>query len=66
MANSRGFSIYLLKDIFTPENVLKDDHNLQLLEEENTNLPNNSIMYFSESPPKWKNYWEKHKDLYQM
>lgn len=69
MAKSRGFSIYLLKDIFTPENALKDGHNLQLLEEENTNLPDNSIMYLSDtpgSPPWWKNYWGIHKDLYQM
>jgi uncharacterized protein (TIGR04141 family) len=69
MAKSRGFSIYLLKDTFTPENALKDDHNLQLLEEENTNLPDNSIMYLSDtpgSPPWWKNYWGIHKNLYQM
>lgn len=69
MAKSRGFSIYLLKDTFNPENALKDGHNLQLLEEENTNLPDNSIMYLSDtpgSPPWWKNYWGIHKNLYQM
>lgn len=45
------------KDISTPENALKDDHNLQLLEEENTNLPDNSIMYLCNTPgssPWWK------------
>lgn len=43
MAKSRGFSIYLLKNTFSPENALKDDHNLELLLEEGTNLPLNSI-----------------------
>lgn len=69
MAKSRSFSIYLLKDTFTPDNALKDDHNLQLLEEENTNLPNNSIMYLSDnpgSPPWWKFFWGISKNLHQV
>lgn len=47
---SRGFSIYLLKDTFSPENALEDGHNLQLLLEEGTNLPLNAIMYIADTP----------------
>ncbi|MBG6063538.1 hypothetical protein IWX83_003348 [Flavobacterium sp. CG_9.1] len=50
MAKSRGFSIYLLKDTFLPENALKDDHNIQLLLEEGTNLPINTVMYIADTP----------------
>jgi uncharacterized protein (TIGR04141 family) len=69
MAKSRGFSIYLLKDTFSPQNALKDDHTLQLLEEDNTNLPSNSIMYIADtpgSPPWWKNYWGIKRNLKQV
>ena len=69
MAKSRGFSIYLLKDTFSNENALKDDHNLELLSEDNNNLPNGSIMYLADRPgnaPWWKNYWGINKDLYQV
>jgi uncharacterized protein (TIGR04141 family) len=69
MAKSRGFSIYLLKDTFSPVNALKDDHNLELLTEDNTNLPNGSILYLADNPgsaPWWKNYWGLHKSLYQV
>lgn len=69
MAKSRGFSIYLLKNTFSPENALKDDHNLELLLEEGTNLPLNSIMYITDSPgnaPWWKNYWGINKNLFQV
>lgn len=68
MAKSRAFSIYLLKEAFSAENALKDDHNLELLEEEDTNLPEDSIMYIADRPgnaPWWKNYWGIEQDLYQ-
>lgn len=69
MAKSRGFSIYLLKNTFSPENALKDDHNLELLLEDHTNLPIGAIMYLADtagSPPWWKNYWGIDKNLYQV
>ncbi|RKS97945.1 DUF6119 family protein [Chryseobacterium defluvii] len=68
MAKSRGFSIYLLKPTFSAENALKEDHNLEQIDEDNTNLPDGSIMYISDKPgnaPWWKNYWGLDIDLYQ-
>lgn len=68
MAKSRSFSIFLLKEGFTPLNSLKDDHSLELLEEENTNLPDEAIMYISDRPanaPWWKSYWGIGRDLFQ-
>lgn len=69
MAKSRGFSIYLLKKVFSPENALKEDHSLELLEENNTSLPNGSVMYLADNPgnaPWWKNYWGINKNLFQV
>jgi uncharacterized protein (TIGR04141 family) len=69
MAKSRDFSIYLLKDTFSSENALKDDHSLELIAEDNTNLPEGSIMHVADRPgntPWWKNYWGINKDLYQV
>lgn len=69
MAKSRGFSIYLLKDTFLPENALKDDHNIQLLLEEGTNLPINTVMYIADTPGNalwWKNYWGIKRNLHQV
>lgn len=69
MAKSRGFSIYLLKEAFSADNALKDDHNLELIEEDNTNLPEGSVMYIADRPgnaPWWKNYWGIQQNLYQV
>lgn len=68
MAKSRSFSIYLLKENFDSNNSLKEDHSLQLVKEENTNLPENAIMYISNRPanePWWKSYWGIDNDLIQ-
>lgn len=69
MAKSRSFSIYLLKDGYTYENSLKENHELELLEEHNTNLPDGSIMYIADNfstLPWWKNYWGIEKELHQV
>ncbi len=69
MSKSRNFSIYLLKVGFAPENALKDDHNLELINERNTNLPAGSIMYIANypgRPPWWKVYWGLSRNLNQM
>lgn len=69
MAKSRNFSIYLLKDGFTSENSLKEDHGLEIIEEENTDLPEGAIMYVADNRgtiPWWKNYWKIEKDLFQI
>lgn len=68
MAKSRSFSIFLLKEGFTPLNSLKEDHSLGLLEEENTHLPEEAVLYISDrpaNPPWWKSYWGIEKDLFQ-
>lgn len=39
MAKSRNFSVYLLKEGFDAWNSLKEDHNLALIEEAETNIP---------------------------
>lgn len=69
MARSRSFSIYLLKETFTPENSLKENHGMEELQEGGTNLPNGAIMYIADNErtqPWWKNYWGINKDLSQM
>lgn len=69
MAKSRGFSIYLLKAEVSADNALKEDHNLELIEEEDTNLPEGSVMYIADRPsnaPWWKNYWGIRQDLLQV
>jgi uncharacterized protein (TIGR04141 family) len=69
MAKSRGFSIYLLKDAFNAQNSLKDEHGLELVSEENTNLPEGAIMYIADRPsnePWWKDYWGISKNLFQV
>lgn len=70
MAKSRSFSIYLLKDEFDPFNTLKEDHPLELIDEdENTNLPEDAIMYISDRAahdPWWKAYWGINKNLNQV
>lgn len=68
MAKSRSFSIYLLKDSFSSQNSLKEDHGLELIEEDNTKLPENAVMYISNrqsTPPWWKSYWGVNKILTQ-
>ena len=69
MAKSRGFSIYLLKEAFSPENALKEDSDLELIEEDNTNLPERAVMYIADrpgGPPWWKGYWGVNRNLHQM
>lgn len=69
MAKSRGFSIYLLKDTFNAQNTLKEEHGLELIDEENTNLPDGAIMYVADrpsTPPWWKNYWGISKTIFQV
>lgn len=68
MSKTRSFSIYLLKESYDPSNSLKDDHTLELITEDRTNLPEDSIMYVSDSPlrePWWKRYWGISKTLVQ-
>ena len=68
MAKSRSFSIFLLKEGFTPVNSLKEGHSLELLEEENTNLPEEAILYISDgraNAPWWKSYWGININLIQ-
>lgn len=68
MAKSRSFSIYLLKENFTPINSLKENHSLEVLQEDNTNLPEQAIMYISDrqaNAPWWKSYWGINKNLVQ-
>lgn len=68
MAKSRSFSIYLLKENYEPSNSLKLDHSLELIQEENTNLPEDAIMYIADRPanvPWWKSYWNINKNLFQ-
>lgn len=60
MAKSKNFSIYLLKNGFDARNSLKEGHNLRLLEEIDTNIPQGGIMYYGQNQtraPWWKEYW---------
>lgn len=60
MAKSKNFSIYLLKNGFDARNSLKEGHNLILLEEMDTHIPQDGIMYYGQNPtraPWWKEYW---------
>lgn len=69
MAKSRNFSIYLLKEAFSAENALKDGHGLEMITEDNTNLPDRSVMYVADRPgstPWWKNYWGINRNLHQI
>lgn len=69
MAKSRGFSIYLLKQAFTAENALKEEHGLEMITENDTNLPDGSVMYIADRPgntPWWKNYWGINRNLQQV
>lgn len=69
MAKSRNFSIYLLKEGFSEANALKENHNLERINDVDTNLPPNSVMYIADnrgSTPWWKNYWGLSKELFQV
>ena len=69
MAKSRGFSIYLLKESFNAQNALKNDHNLELINEDDADLPTGALMYIADRPasiPWWKNYWGLNKNLNQV
>lgn len=69
MAKSQNFSIFLLKETFNAQTALKEEHNLVLIAEENTNLPEGAIMYISDrqaTPPWWKSYWGITKNLMQV
>lgn len=60
MAKSKNFSVYLLKEGFDAWNSLKEDHNLALIEEAETNIPPGGMMYYGQNPtraPWWKEYW---------
>ncbi len=68
MAKSRNFSVYLLKNGFNAQNSLKDEHHLILLNETNTSIPADGIMYYGQNPTKspwWKEYWGINQDLRQ-
>ena len=68
MAKSRSFSIYLLKQNFNPQNSLKEDHELELVDEENNNIPEGGVIYISDRPinvPWWKTYWGIERNLIQ-
>jgi uncharacterized protein (TIGR04141 family) len=69
MAKSRGFSIYLLKESFNAQNALKNDHNLELINKDDADLPTGALMYIADRPasiPWWKNYWGLNKNLNQV
>ena len=68
MAKSNNFSVYLLKPGYNAYNALKEEHNLKIVKEENTNLPPNGVMYYGQNKiraPWWKEYWGINQDLYQ-
>lgn len=65
---SRTFSIYLLKQGFTAENSLKEDHSLEGPISA-SNLPDGATLYVmdkSPNPPWWKSFWGVDQDLYQV
>ena len=69
MATSNGFSIYLLKNDFTPEDSLKEEHKMVLINEETSQLPEGALFYLADNPPKspwWKKYWGISKKLQQV
>lgn len=68
MAKSNNFSVYLLKPGYNAYNALKEEHNLKIVKEENTNLPLNGVMYYGQNKiraPWWKEYWGINQELYQ-
>ena len=68
MAKSRNFSVYLLKKGFDAHNSLKEGHHLTPLNEANTNIPANGIMYYGQNQTKspwWKEYWGISQNLQQ-
>lgn len=50
MPKSRNFSVYLLKPEFNANNSLKEGHQLQLLREDDTNIPEGGVMYYGQNP----------------
>lgn len=69
MAKSRNFSIFLLKEDFNAQTALKEEHSLELIQEDNSNLPEGAIMYISDrtaTPPWWKSYWGISRNLNQV
>lgn len=68
MAKSRNFTVYLLKRGFNADNALKDENNLTRLTEDETNIPEDGVMYLGQSPikqPWWKEYWGVNQELKQ-
>lgn len=62
MSKSHAITIYLLKELFSPSQALRDENHLQRL---TVNLPN-STLYLADIPPKapwWKSYLEIDKDF---
>ncbi len=67
MGKSRSFSIYLLKEDYTAENALKDDHKLGDPVAAN-DLPNDAVLYIADTlprPPWWRGYFGIQQDLSQ-
>lgn len=66
MARSRSYSIYLLKEGFTPDNSLKDDHFLEELSDVSLPCEGKLFVYDSQvKQPWWKYYWNISRNLYQ-
>lgn len=68
MAKSGNFSVYLLKQGFNAGNALKEEHNLTLLQECDTNIPEGGLMYYGQNPikaPWWKDFWGINEELRQ-
>lgn len=68
MAKSKNFTVYLLKNGFNAQNSLKAEHNLHLLNDADTNIPDGGIMYYGQNmtkSPWWKEYWGISQDLRQ-
>lgn len=60
MAKTRNFSIYLLKKGFNASNALQERHNLKKANADCRSLPEGSLIYYGQNPPKspwWKEYW---------
>lgn len=68
MAQSKNFSIFLLKENFNEENALKADHRLGDPVTDAKHLPQGATLYIDEPKEKnpwWKSYWGIQQDLKQ-
>lgn len=67
MARSRKFSIYLLKEGYSADNSLVDDHGLGAPTPAD-HIPEGATLYLAPQPPRppwWKEYWGIDKELNQ-